>query len=167
MPHVFCHCPEAMWAFPLLFQIPKTSKALDEPHSYIHPCIKFFSHSEFLECIVFLLTFVQISQFRECLSPSSLWGKELDSMSSLPWYLPSITQARSTPQHPRAFCEYYHYYSIQHGVSQLCSARSVLHLAHLLIDSTNIYWVPILCQSLNWYQEPKNRKAESLCWRGF
>lgn len=108
------------------------------------PLHEFSSHSDFLEGIVFLLTFIQISQFWECLSLYSLCGKlfiskELDSMSTLPWYLPSITQARSTPQHPRALCEYYHYYSISMVYHNyvLPGLSCILHI-YLLIQETFI-----------------------------
>lgn len=132
-----------MWAFPLIFQIPKTSKALDECHSYIHPCMKFFSHSEFLECIVFLLTLYRFPNSRSTF-PHLLYGTNYSSLKN---YIKCQLFHDTFPVVPRQglflsipeLCEYCYYYSIQHGVSQLCSARSVLHLAHLLIDSTNIY----------------------------
>lgn len=121
-PHVSCPCPALI--FFCSSKSLKASKLWTSPtHTCTYPHMDFSSHRQFLDCIVFLLIFAQISQFLECLFPSSLCGKwliskELGPMSTLLYTflgLPKQGPLLSIPEHfvnttIHSFSRMYHSY---------------------------------------------------------
>ena len=136
-------------------------KALDDIHN---PCMEFSSHSK---CIVFFLTSVQISQFLECLSPSSLCGKlviskELgptpplhDTSLELPGQCPllSISEHLVNAILTITFSTVYHNY-----VLPCLSCTFIYWFNKHLLSSHSVPITELMAK-------PKNRKVESLCLR--